>query len=232
MQALQDKLRKIIDDAVESGGKDGFKVVFSDLENLIPSGIHGEKEPEKNYKLGNLAARKQQLVDEILNLKYLPTENDFLVVVTGVNSKKGFLNAEVWRGLSSRINLKDEEWESANNRDNTIISAIIKFFTLQKLLQAIIIISLAVNIWAIPQLLYQKSANEQNHNLKIENQEMKKENNYLKIDKNNLDVQIKDKLTQKSDLKISVEHLQQQIHDLESQVKPLEDPSISKLGCS
>lgn len=246
VKALRDELRPKIDDAVTSGGKDGFEVKWSELENLTLQTIHGEKEPEEKPKIGNLAQRKEDLADEIAQLKCFPDREGFLVVATEVNNKNGFVKAGVWRGLSSKINLEDEDWEDINlvvNRKS------VSEQHEKKIVMLALIISLCLNIWLVQQLMFgEQSQQIKNQNLRKENQELELKNPNLNNDNKGIEIQVKDKNTQWFNLQIAVDALQKQgvnwqttvddlhkqkrdleiqVHHLESQVQALESPGVT-----
>jgi len=229
VQALRDELKLQIDSAVTSGGKDGFEVKWSDIEKLIPQGISGKKEPINQRKIGNLSDRKKALSDEIAELKCFPDGEEFLVVAIEVNSKNGFVKDKVWRGLSSKINSKDEDWEDENPVSDRKPHE-------KKLIIVGLIFLLCFNLWLGKQLILpDQSSQIKNQNLRKENQELEFINQKLNNENKGIEVQLKDKKTQWANLQTAVDNSEKQKRDLEIQVnhlqvqvQALESPDVTR----
>ncbi len=229
VQSLRDELKLQIDAAVTSGGKDGFEVKWSDIEKLIPQGISGKKEPINQRKVGNLSDRKKALSDEIAELKYFPDEAEFLVVATEVNSKNGFVKDKVWRGLSSKINSTDEDWEDGN--PGIAIKPHKKKLRIVGLIFMLCVIVLLVKVL----IFANQSSQIKNQNLRKENQELEFRNQKLKNENKGIAVQLKDKNTQWANLQTVVDNLEKQkrdleiqVNDLQVQVEALESPDVTR----
>ena len=113
--------KKSIENCVKAGGENGFKVVdFESLRSLL------EKEPE-NCSPSKLSDEdKKDVLDQKsddtikklaqdLKEQFLPEGNRPLVVVTGIQSKADFREAEVWRGLAKFV---DELGGEQKNEDS------------------------------------------------------------------------------------------------------------------
>lgn len=228
VQALRDELTAIIDNAVKNNADGGFDILWSEYSKLIPPGINGQTPPNEQTKIGNLKQRKKQLADEITDLTQLPQHNGLLVVVTGICDKNNFKNANVWRGLSSQINLKDEDWKDAGTHrkpdKNNIVLFLRNFHKLLNRIPTVVFVivtvfSLVINILLLKPFIPIQKNQETNMILITENQKLKDENLYLKDDNKRLEVIKKSLLTQQDDLFRSIEHLKKQRDELESDVK-------------
>lgn len=116
VKALQDELSDILNNVVKSSSDGSVEIsshkLIDEFQKLNTSATHGELSPTKIKKLGKLSQeRKQQLAEEIAQLKYFPRKKNNLVVVTTISDKKDLENAGVWRGLSDKITLNNEQWE-------------------------------------------------------------------------------------------------------------------------
>jgi hypothetical protein len=114
------KLKQTIEDSVTAGEENGFDVKFESLRSLL------EKEPE-NCSPSKLSDEdKKDVLDQKsddtikklaqdLKEQFLPEGNRPLVVVTGIQSKADFREAEVWRGLAKFV---DELGGEQKNEDS------------------------------------------------------------------------------------------------------------------
>lgn len=101
--------KQTIENSVTAGEENGFDVKFESLRSLL------EKEPENCSPSKSLDEKdKEEVLDQKSNdtikklaqdLKeqFLPEGNRPLVVVTGIQSKADFREAEVWRGLAKFV---------------------------------------------------------------------------------------------------------------------------------
>lgn len=112
IRALNGDLEQEIDSAIVSGGKYGFEVEQSCLEQLL---LNSPLLPKNNQsenvccKIGsNSQLLRQELASELQTYS-LPDRNGLSILVTSIKSASALKEANVWRGLSNRI--KDEEFE-------------------------------------------------------------------------------------------------------------------------
>lgn len=111
VSALRDELAQKLEDLIEFGGSQGFKVKEVDpnklLEQLTTIVVHNDslnKIENTIQELSHENAKKEELAKE-LQQYCLPQQNSngVLVVVTEGTSKTDLENVKVWRGLTSNF---------------------------------------------------------------------------------------------------------------------------------
>ncbi|MBV9389638.1 MAG: hypothetical protein JOZ78_24715 [Chroococcidiopsidaceae cyanobacterium CP_BM_ER_R8_30] len=102
--ALRGCLRKEIDQAIEFGGEDGFKVRWSAITQLaLNSKAENHTPDERRILAPNSLEQVRKLAIEIEQYRLPSWNNCPLVVVTGIKAKSALESANVWRGLSSLV---------------------------------------------------------------------------------------------------------------------------------
>lgn len=239
VKALQDELGDILNNVVKSRSDGSVEIFSNELQKLNSSAINGEILPIKTKRLGNLSTiRKQQLAEEITQLKHFPKKKDLLIVVTTIAEKKDLENAGVWRGLSDKITPDNETWEDSHQSEQPFINNFIELlknsiqeFISQKttlLLTGFLVFSLLINFVLIIKPSW--NLNHEIDQLKIEYQQLQTNNQILKSENQVLEGQVKEKTNQFNNLKQTVEdlkkqrnQLQNQIDNYEKQIKNLEE---------
>lgn len=147
IRALHGDLEQKIDSAIDSGGKYGFKVKQSSLEQiLLDSPPLPKNDPSKNLscKIGSNSKSSRQKLASELHTYSLPEQNGILVLVTSIKSASALQEIDVWRGLSSRI--KDDEFEEYSSPEAVNRQAQKKTVFLGIAVAIILIVAIAFSI--------------------------------------------------------------------------------------
>lgn len=192
IKALRNELEAIANNFIKSSSDGSFEVDTSNFFKAIAPKNNGKRSPNSIQKIGNLS-RKQDLADELEQLKYLPLSNKnngnaFLIVVTEICEKDELKKLKVWRGLSSKVELENEAWnetkkETMFDRDKfkSTIKQIQSPTSKNKLVLVVLalIVSLVLNIGLVRHSFFSTSFESQYQGLKHENQELTRENQEL-----------------------------------------------------
>lgn len=104
VSALRGELHQILEDMIEFGGSEGFRVKVNnpnELLNQLTSGITvGNSIPDQERIIQRLSPENQYKLAEELRNNRLPQEQVALVVVSPLVSNTDLENADVWRGLT------------------------------------------------------------------------------------------------------------------------------------
>jgi len=103
-----DSLALPMDEAV-ANAKDGFSVDYSKLPSLELEKNLGSSSPDLTLNIGDLDNLRQGLAKKLQETTIPLQKEGFLIVLSEVNSRKSFQEAQVWRGLSKQI--QSDEWE-------------------------------------------------------------------------------------------------------------------------
>lgn len=217
VKALQDELSDILNNVVKSSSDGSVEIsshkLIDEFQKLNTSATHGELSPTKTKKFGRLSQeRKQQLAEEIAQLKYFPKKKNNLVVVTTISDKKKLEDAGVWRGLSDKIIPDNEQWEDVPQSGKPSIKDLIELlknsiqeFISQKtrlILTGFLVFLLFINIGFIfYEITLPATINQKINKLKIEYEQLEKKYQDLKNKKQELDKKIEDKRDVLNDLK-------------------------------
>ncbi len=113
----QNVLAKQIDDAVIFGSNQGFQVSFQNIARLVQidqiQDLIQNDPPDKRRKVAKNSPEMKNALAEELKKTCLPTQEELLVVVTGIREIGVLKAAEVWRGLSSIAGT--DGWEEISN---------------------------------------------------------------------------------------------------------------------
>lgn len=118
IQALNGDLAAKVDPAVVSeNNAQGFTVNFDLLkpEKLDLQDVKNNPPDDKEHKVGNLSACKNELIGE-LDKYALPKRDGMLVVVCSTVSKSSLEREQVWRGLSDAIS--GDDWIDISSADS------------------------------------------------------------------------------------------------------------------
>lgn len=230
VQALRDELAVTIDNVVKNHVDGGFNIIESEYSKLIPPGISGKTLPDKQPKIGNLKQRKKQLADEITDLTQFPQHDGILVVITNICDKSILKNTNVWRGLSSQIHFKNEEWNNADihrtTTENNIVLSLKNFYKLLNRIPTVVFVTVAVlsltaNLILLPPFISIHIKQENNTSLTRIYQ--KCQDNNLHLIQAFQDI-TKFEKTQKDDL---LRYVQKQINESEIKVNSLNNQVTS-----
>jgi hypothetical protein len=217
VEALQDSLKRTIDEAVSSGGDKGFKVSLDLVKKLPQLNNFDTISFKLEDKFENLQTRKQLLAKEIVKLESLPFREGLFVVVAEANSQKNWEQEGVWYNFSNQTSLENKKMEGSNKLVKTQSWNLLKssldwvkkkFTSIPKgLLITIIFISLSVNIFLLSQLL-----------VKTESQRIDYRLEQLKYEQQNLqnNAWLKEKEIQEKERELQI--LQNHKHEIETKL--------------
>ena len=121
-----------ISQAVSLGGELGFQVNFEHIQKLTnisaAKNLLQDKLPNTTKKIAELSPQRQQELASELKEHCLPNQQGLIVVVTGIKKEQVFIDANVWRGLSSLVVYSD--WQIINQTlpENNFATKLSKYF--------------------------------------------------------------------------------------------------------
>ncbi|NEN89045.1 MAG: hypothetical protein F6K48_09055 [Okeania sp. SIO3H1] len=121
-----------ISQVVSLGGELGFQVDFQHIQELTNTEkakkLLQDKLPNTTNKIAEISLQRQQELALELKEYRLPTQQNLIVVVTGIKKEQTLIDADIWRGLSSLVLSSD--WQIVNRTlsDKNLANKLSKYF--------------------------------------------------------------------------------------------------------